>query len=151
VIDRIGTAVSRELQRFGTPAGLAPIVEAWPRAVGPEIARNAWPARIGRDGTLHVHVSASAWAFELTHLEARIRDALGQEQPRRIRFTVGPLPEPVLDEPESSRRHVPEPTAADVKRAAEIAAPIADENLRKIVAKTAQLSLAKANSDRMFW
>ena len=30
------------------------------------IAANAWPARIARDGTLHVATSSSAWAFELT-------------------------------------------------------------------------------------
>ena len=60
MIDRIGNAIERELSRFGPATGMAPLVEAWARAVGPEIARNAWPARIARNGTLHVHTSSSA-------------------------------------------------------------------------------------------
>ena len=45
LMDRVGDAVDRELGRFGPASGMAPVVEAWPLAVGPEIARNAWPAR----------------------------------------------------------------------------------------------------------
>ena len=44
-----------------------------------------------------------------------------------------------------------EPTEEHELKAAELAAEIEDENLRKVVAKTAALSLAKADSDRMFW
>jgi len=65
-MDRVERDVKRELGRFGPVLGMAPLVEAWPGAVGPEIARNAWPARIARDGTLHVHTQDSIWAFELT-------------------------------------------------------------------------------------
>src|SRR5262249_31368924 len=65
VMERVGDAVSRELGRFGPIVGMAPLVEAWPSAVGTEIARNAWPARLARDGTLHVHTTDSIWAFEL--------------------------------------------------------------------------------------
>ncbi|HWH05605.1 MAG TPA: DUF721 domain-containing protein, partial [Gaiellaceae bacterium] len=64
-MERIGRDVSRELGRFGPAAGMAEIVEAWPDAVGEAIARHAWPARIGRDGTLVETTSSSAWAFEL--------------------------------------------------------------------------------------
>ena len=39
-------------------------VAAWPSAVGEEIARNAWPARFARDGTLIVNTRDSVWAFE---------------------------------------------------------------------------------------
>ena len=45
-MDRVERDVKRELGRFGPASGMAPLVEAWPAAVGPEIARNAWPARI---------------------------------------------------------------------------------------------------------
>ena len=31
------------------------LLERWPAAVGPAIARNAWPARIAKDGTVHVN------------------------------------------------------------------------------------------------
>ena len=58
-MDRVGADVERELGRFGPASGMAPLVEVWPEAVGPEIARNAWPARLARDGTLHVHTQDS--------------------------------------------------------------------------------------------
>jgi hypothetical protein len=150
-MERVGSDVTRELGRFGTVAGLAPLVEAWPAAVGPEIARNAWPARIGRDGTLHVHTSSSSWAFELGHLAERIRTALGPLAPTRLRFVVGPVPEPA---PEAAAEHVRrpvEPTPEQRRRADRLAAGISDEKLRKVVAKTAGMSLAKADSDRSLW
>ena len=149
--ERIGADVSRELGRFGPASGIAPIVDAWQRAVGSDIARNAWPARIGRDGTLVVHVSSSPWAFELTHLEPRIRTSLGEVAPRALKFVVGPLPEPPREVEKASAERAPEPSAAHRSQAADLAAQIADEKLRKVVAKAAALSLAKADSDRSFW
>jgi hypothetical protein len=148
VIERVCRDVERELSRFGTIAGPTPLVDVWPAAVGPEIARNAWPARIARDGTLHVHTSSAAWAFELGQLEDRIRVSLGDLAPARIRFAVGPLPEPSADEAEKSPRDVIRPSATHAEKAVEITAEIEDENLRKVVAKAAALSLAKADSDR---
>jgi hypothetical protein len=148
VIERVCRDVERELSRFGTIAGPMPLVDVWSAAVGPEIARNAWPARIARDGTLHVHTSSAAWAFELGQLEDRIRVSLGDLAPARIRFAVGPLPEPSADEAEKSPRDVIRPSATHAEKAVEITAEIEDENLRKVVAKAAALSLAKADSDR---
>ena len=46
--------VRSELSRFGPQAGMAELVERWTGVVGESIARNAWPARIARDGTVHV-------------------------------------------------------------------------------------------------
>jgi hypothetical protein len=149
-MERVGDAVAQELSRFGAGSQLAAVVDAWPRAVGPEIARNAWPARIGRDGTLHVHTSSAAWAFELGHLEERLRTSLGAATPPRFRFTVGPLPEPASSLDTPSQAPV-EPSAEHRARAAELVARIDDEDLRKIVAKAAAVSLAKADSDRLFW
>ena len=144
----IGGEVQRELRRFGPAGAIGEIVKAWPAVVGDSIARNAWPARVSRDGTLHVATSSSAWAFELGLLEAdireRLRAALGEDAPGRLRFAPGPLPEPAREPPE--RRPVPpaEPTPAQEREAARLAAPIDAENLRKVVAKAAAASLAKA-------
>jgi hypothetical protein len=148
---RVGDDVARELGRFGAVAGLAPVVDAWPAAVGPEIARNAWPARIGRDGTLYVHTSSSAWAFELGQLTERISSALGQLAPPRFRFAVGPLPEASPERSDDVVRTRLEPTEDHRRRANEFAASIEDENLRKVVAKTAAMSLAKRDYDRLVW
>jgi Dna[CI] antecedent, DciA len=150
VTEHVGDAVAAELARFGVVSGLAPIVDAWPTAVGEEIARNAWPSRLARDGTLIVNTSSAAWAFELGHLEARIRAALGAAAPRKLRFVVGLLPEPATSE-EAASRAVVEPSADDLAAAASLASSIADENLRKIVAKAAAFSLARGAADRSLW
>jgi hypothetical protein len=130
---------------------MAPIVEAWPAAVGPDIARNAWPARLARDGTLHVHTADSIWAFELKGRAEDIRARLGDHAPRHLAFAPGPLPEhsetPV---PEANRAAV-QPTAEHVAKADSLARVIRDEELRKVVAKTVALALANAPDDRSFW
>jgi hypothetical protein len=150
-MERVGQDVARELGRFGAVTGLAPLVDAWPAAVGPEIARNAWPARIGREGTLHVHTSSSAWAFELGQLSERIATALGPLAPPRLRFAVGPLPEPSSESSLSVAKSPVEPTKEHLVQAEKLAAEIEDENLRKVVAKTAAFALARDDSDRTFW
>ena len=90
-MERIRSAVQSELGRFGPAAGMADVVRGWPDAVGEAIARNAWPARIGRDGTLFVNTADAVWAFELQHRAEEIAARAGGE---RIRFVPGPLPQP---------------------------------------------------------
>jgi hypothetical protein len=145
---RIGDGIRQELGRFGPAGAMAEIVDAWPGAVGDSIARNAWPARVSRDGTLHVATSSSAWAFELGLLEADIRRrleaALGDDAPRRLRFAPGRLPEPAAEEASSQPRRPSEPSVEHRRQADHIAASIEDEKLRKIVAKAAAASLEKA-------
>jgi hypothetical protein len=151
VIDRVGGAVAKELARFGPASGLAPLVEAWPGAVGPDVARNAWPARLGRDGTLHVHARDSVWAFELTAQAEEIRRRLGESPPPRLVFTPGPLPEPSADPAESEARRPLEPSAEHWSQAASLVRGVRDEELREIVAKTVASGLAAAESGRSFW
>ena len=150
--DRIGDDVRRELGRFGPAAGMAEIVTAWPGLVGEQVARNAWPARLARDGTLHIATSSSAWAFELAQLApevlARMRAALADVAPSALRFAPGKLPEPSEPAAERAERRSPQPSPEHVSQAAAIAAGIEDENLRKVVAKTAAESLARASDDR---
>jgi hypothetical protein len=150
-MDRLDTDVSRELRRFGPAAGMEPIVELWPTAVGAEIARNAWPARLARDGTLHVHTKDSIWAFELKSRAEEIRGRLGGAAPPRLAFAPGPLPEPLEPASLGERSRVAEPDAEHVARADSLARVIRDEDLRKVVAKAAALSLANADNDRSFW
>ena len=152
MIERIGENVKRELGRFGPASGMADLVTAWPDTVGEQIARNAWPARIARDGTLHVATSSSAWAFELTQLEATLRerliDALGDAAPPRLSFAPGRLPE-LSAEPFNGPRTPPPAPSAEVRAEAErLTAEITDTELRKLVAKAASASLARAVSDR---
>ena len=147
-MDRIDRSVRDELARFDPTAGIADLVAAWPAAVGPAIAANAWPARVARDGTLHVHTSSSAWAFELAHLESTVRERLGALAPARLRFAVGPLPEPAVETAATAQRTPLEPSPDEVAEAAELVAGLDDENLRNLVSRAASLSLAKARSGR---
>jgi hypothetical protein len=156
-MEPIGPEVKRELGRFGNGrAGLmADLVAAWPAAVGETVAANAWPARIARDGTLHVNAGSSTWSFELQQLEAeiasRLREALGEGAPTRLRFAPGPLPEPSTEASEAPRKAPPEPTLEQAQAARELAAEIGSEELRKSVEKAARMSLAAAVDDRSVW
>jgi hypothetical protein len=160
-VERIGDEASRALARAGGGQGeaLAAITRVWPIAVGDAISRNAWPQRIGRDGTLHVATSSSTWAFELdrmsTELAERLAATLGEKAPAALRFRPGPIPEPPGEAPaeKAAEQHEasPETTAA----AAELAARIDDSDLRKLVERAARASLHKSapepGSDRGFW
>jgi predicted nucleic acid-binding Zn ribbon protein len=148
----IGDEVRRELSRFGPEAGLGELVAAWPDAVGLGVAANAWPARIARDGTLHVSTASSAWAFELTQLEetvvTRLRERLGDEAPPRLRFAVGPLPEAGPEPVEEVHSSGPKVTPEHREKGLRIASEIEDPNLREAVARAAAASLAVAGNDR---
>jgi len=156
-LEPLGPDFRRELDRLGPGGAIADVVAAWPDAVGPAIAANAWPARIGRDGTLHVATSSSAWAFELTHLEGtvrgRLRERLGGEAPPRLRFTPGRLPEAGAEDVEAPRRTVRIPSQRALVAAGEIAAIIRDPGLREAAARAAAAGLAGADTrpdDRSF-
>jgi hypothetical protein len=156
-MERLGDDVRRALAATGAPeAGpLTAIVEAWPDAVGDAIARAAWPARLARDGTLHVATVSSTWSFELGRLApeiaARLVAALGDDAPTALRFAPGRVPEPPAPIPPERPRAGPEPTAAERAEAAELVSQIADAELRELAARAAAASLAAGRSDRRFW
>ena len=150
-MNRIGDEIRGELGRFGPQGAMADVLATWPDAVGESVARNAWPARIARDGTLHVHTQDSIWAFELTSRAEEIRARLGEHAPRRVAFAPGPLPEAVEEPGESRAGNISKPTPEHLAQADSLARGIRDEDLRKVVAKAAALSLSRAASDRSFW
>jgi hypothetical protein len=147
-MERIRGAVQSELGRFGPAAGMADLVAAWPDAVGDAIARNAWPARIARDGTLHVNALDSVWAFELQQRAPEIAERLGVAA---IRFIPGPVPQPASAEQIEAERARVVPTEQDRLQGAALASPIADPELRETVARAAAASLARAASGRHVW
>jgi hypothetical protein len=152
-MDRLAGDLRRELARLGPGGRIQDVVAAWPEAVGPEIARNAWPARIGRDGTLHVTASSSAWAFELAQLAETILGRLSatlDEPLPRLRFAPGPVPEPVAETAPVASAGASEPSPEARARAASLAGGIADPDLRELVTRAAAASLARPASDRRF-
>jgi hypothetical protein len=153
-MERIGSEVKQQLSRFGAQGSMPEVVAAWPAAVGPMVAANAWPARIARDGTLHVNTSSSAWAFELGQLapeiQAKLAEKLGEKAPKSFRFAVGHLPEADPPRLGETRPAAFEPTEEALQTAAALAAAIEDEELRERVQKAAALGLSKAPSDHLF-
>jgi hypothetical protein len=149
-LGHIGGEIRRELGRFGPAAGMAELVAVWPGAVGEQIAAQAWPARFARDGTLHVTVSSSVWAFELAQLEGEIRGrleaALGEDAPARIRFAVGPIPESGSDPDSEVKKSAPKVSAAHFAEGERVASSIDDPRLREAVAKAIAASLADARN-----
>jgi hypothetical protein len=150
VIEDLGRVVRGELDKLGPGGAIVDLVRVWPAAVGEQIARNAWPARLARDGTLHVATSSSAWAFELGHLEADIRARLGESAPPRLRFAPGPLPEGHESDSKTGKSPTLRPTPAEWTEAERLSAEIEAEELRNLVTRAAAASLAKARSDRSF-
>jgi hypothetical protein len=140
-MEPLGPDIRSELARYGPQAGMAELVERWPEVVGEAIARNAWPARIARDGTVHINTADSVWAFELGHKAREIAAKLGVE---KLRFAAGPLP--AADEDAHVSSPV-EPSPEDEERARAIASAITDENLRESVQKAVSLSLARGRAD----
>lgn len=126
---------------------MAEVVEAWPAAVGREIARAAWPARFQRDGTLVVHTRDAIWAFELTQRAGEIAKRL---ELKALKFVAGPIPEASAEEVETPATAHAVPSPEQRRQAAEMAAEIGDENLRKLVQKAVEMGLARASDDHSF-
>ena len=159
-MERLDSEVRRELGRFGPIEGdTAAIVRAWPHAVGATVARNAWPARIARDGTLLVHTVLLDLGVRARPprrddplaasraSSARVRRARSSSQPDRC-------PKRPVDAPAGRSEQPPESSPERRAEAAEIAAAIEDDELRRLVARAAAASLSRADrrppDDRRF-
>ena len=116
------------------------ILRAWEAAVGPEIARNAQPARFQRDGTLVAHAKDSVWAFELQNRAPEIRERLPGKPP--LKFVPGPLPEPGAEPPPATPPGSPPITLEAREKAAEIASEIEDPELRSLIERAIRRSLS---------
>ena len=138
--ERLGDELRRELRRHGPNAAMGDVLAAWEGAVGPEIARNAQPARFQRDGTLIVHCKDAIWGFELGHRAAEIAERLPGKP--ALKFVPGPLPESGAA-PAGDAAAPPPATVEERAKAAEWAAAIEDEELRRLVARAAAASLAR--------
>jgi hypothetical protein len=155
-MERLGDDAGRLLAAAGAPRvdELAGVVGVWPAAVGETVARNAWPQRIARDGTLHVATSSATWAFELGRLGdevlSRLRASLGEETPASLRFAPGPVPEPSAPASDSPVER-PRPGLEERRAAAAAASQIEDPDLRGLVARAAAASLARAADDQLVW
>jgi len=67
-----------------------------------------------------------------------------------VKFVPGPVPEAQPEDTPATAAAVASATEEQRRKAEELTAGIADENLRKVVAKAAELSLARAADGRHF-
>ena len=141
-MERLADSLRGQLGRFTPQLELDAVAARWPEAVGDAIARNAWPARLARDGTLHVNTADAVWSFELAHRGSEISARLGVAG---VRFRPGPLPRaeatPVPPAPA-------EPSLEQRRAAAVIAALVGDPDLRRSVERAVALSLARGPGPR---
>jgi hypothetical protein len=102
----ITTSLARRL--FGTvPARtLALVRAAWPRAVGPDLARRTEVLALD-DGTLRVRVPDARWRKELHRMQrdilGRLYEIVGDLAPRRLGFLEGPVAAAPGPAPEAAR------------------------------------------------
>ena len=143
-MEPVGEGIREELRRLGADSSAAPDQnDAWLAAVGPDIARNAWPARTQADGTLVVHVRDAIWGFELTQQAEEIRTRIPGRP--RLKFVPGPLPE---EAPAELPAPPPEATPEQAREAEAMAAGILDPDLRESVAKVIKAALVRPPNDR---
>ena len=111
--------------------------------VGAELAAASWPAALGRDGALKLHV-ASGVALDLQHraplMIERINLFFGRAAVARLVLVQGPLP---LAAPRPTA--IPAPLAEEEARALDSRlGDIADPELRAALARLGRLVLAGA-------
>lgn len=84
-------AFQAALQKAAPRTPLAAVQVAWPRAVGEYLAAVATPTA-ERDGTVTVECADAVTAQELDLMQetflARLREELGEQAPRALRFRV---------------------------------------------------------------
>ena len=142
--------IGREVGRLARVPAVDPLVAAarrvWPEAVGGEVARNSLPVR--RSGeALVVFCASASWASELTLLERTVQGAPWRTARRRsppLRFEVGNVEDPSRDRPQAPPpRPAPPPTEQQLAQAHELAAGVADPELRATVERAIAAALAR--------
>lgn len=129
-----------------------PLIEAWNRAVGPQIGARAQPDRL-RDGVLYVRVCTSVWMHELQFMKqdimARLNEVLGSPSVSQVRFFIGEIDAP---------RAKPDAPVMSIDAAALKAdekayidntlAGITDPELREILLRTMSRSILQGRKPR---
>lgn len=156
-MERIDRSIERELARSGDGSmlSLTAITAVWPDVLGGQAAKHAWPLRIARDGTLHVATTSATWAFELDRLAPEIVEKLAARlrdgSPTKLRFAVGPVPEPAAGtEPVATTNAPPGAPEELPPDAAAAVSEIDDPELRELMLRAARASLSRPPSDRRF-
>ena len=119
--------IGDDVRRLGRVPAVDPMVAAarrvWRDAVGPQVAANSLPVR--RSGqSLVVHCASAAWSSELTLLERHVLRQLSgvlDPPPASLRFEVGDVQAPDLEQRAPAREPSPAPGPRELAQARELA------------------------------
>lgn len=118
----------------------------WVDALPPRVVAHARPVKLAR-GTLHVNVTSTAWANELSFLErdlvAKLRIAAPSAGVQRIRFRVGPLPDLPERHRPTTKKRVALPLADLPPELARVLAHVRDDDLRSSILAAAAAGLGE--------
>lgn len=121
---------------------LALVRAAWPRAVGPDLARRTEVVAL-EGTTLRIRVPDARWRKELHRMQpdilARLRETTGELAPRRLGFVEGPV---AMDSAERPRTGALEP--APLPAAVVAGAAALDPDLRALFLEVAARYLDRA-------
>lgn len=138
-----------DVRRLGRVPEVDPqVLEArrvWREAVGAQVAANSLPVRRSGDALI-VHCASSGWASELTLLERQMRarlETLMDPAPARLRFEVGDVDVPETVASDAEPAAAIEPSEGHRARARELAAEIADPDLRRAAERAIAAGLAR--------
>jgi hypothetical protein len=130
----ITTSLARRLFGAVPARTLALVRAAWPRAVGPDLARRTEVLALD-DGTLRVRVPDARWRKELHRMQrdilGRLREIVGDLAPRRMGFVEGPVAAASAPALEAARTAVPHPPAPPPAEVLAGAAVLDDPELRR--------------------
>lgn len=123
------------------------LIDAWNRAVGPQIAAKAQPDRL-REGVLYVRVSTSVWMHELQFMKQdileKLNGILGTAAVSQIRFFIGDVEAPPAMPPAKAVPLDAADLRADEKDYIEkTLAGVADPELKSILRETMTRSILR--------
>ena len=124
-----------------------PLIDAWNRAVGPQIGAKAQPDR-QRDDVLYVRVSTSVWMHELQFMKqdiiARLNELLGSAAVSQIRFFIGEVDAPAAKPAAQTVSFAAAALQADEKAYIDnTLAGVSDPELKEILQKTMSRSILR--------
>ncbi len=127
-----------------------PLIDAWNRAVGPQIGAKAQPDRL-RDDVLYVRVCTSVWMHELQFMKqdiiARLNEVLGSPAVSQIRFFIGEVDAPPAKSVAQSLSLDAAALKADEKAYIDnTLASVSDPELKEILKKTMSRSILRGRN-----
>ena len=127
----INVSLARRLFGAVPARTLAVVSAAWPRAVGPDLARRTEVVAL-EAATLRIRVPDARWRKELHRMAptilARLREIVGDLAPRRLGFMEGPVALPPAAEPARVEPLAPAPAPPEVVASAAV---LTDPELRE--------------------